>query len=373
MSGKIKFNTNTHKPLVLLSPLDWGLGHTTRCIPIIRELLRHGCDVVVACNHKQQSLLQQEFPHIRYVPLKGYNMQYGKSRRRTLGLIVLQVPKILTSVWQEHRWLKRFLKDNPVSAIISDNRFGLHAPTIPSIFITHQLLVKTSLGAFADRLTQISNYRMINRFDAVWVPDAANHNTMSGELSHPKHLPDIPIHYLGAISRLENCAGTNLQNDLVIVLSGPEPQRTIFENTLLKDLKNYKGKAVLVRGLPGNAGTVDPPGANITILNHARAAQLNELFCSAEMIISRSGYTTVMDLLKLGKKSILVPTQGQPEQEYLGKHLQKEQLAYCVFQHQFSLMEALQEAAQFPFKKMDFDMEQYQHVVQEFVAKLKNQ
>jgi uncharacterized protein (TIGR00661 family) len=365
-----KFNTTAKKPIVLLSPLDWGLGHTTRCIPIIHELLYLGCQVIIACNSTQKALLMQEFPELSYVHLAGYNLKYGKKRWSTIIRIILQTPKILIKINNENSWLHIFLKSQPVDCIISDNRFGLHARNLPSVFITHQLYIKTGLGKLTDKFVQWLNYRRINRFTTCWVPDYQGAQTLAGGLSNPDKLPAIPVRYMGGLSRLKACSAKSNTINLLIILSGPEPQRTVFENLLLKELEHQPGKIVLVSALPAAGNQVQEKN-NLTIYNHAPAALLNELLCNAEMVISRSGYTTVMDLLKLGKKSILVPTPGQAEQEYLAVHLYEEQLAFTVSQNHFSLSKALSAANAFPFQQAAFNMENYKGVIRNLIEQIK--
>ena len=361
------FNTKLQKPVVLVSPLDWGLGHTTRCIPIIHELLQQGCTVIIACNSTQKTLLSREFPQLTYVHLAGYNLKYGKKRWGTIVRILLQTPKILIKINNENSWLNIFLKSQHVDIIISDNRFGLHAPDIPSVFITHQLYIKTGLGKFTDRLVQWLNYRRINRFTTCWVPDRQGKKTLAGQLSNPATLPAIPVQYIGGLSRLKTCSATTNQIQLLVILSGPEPQRTIFEDLLLKELEQQPGKVVLVRGLPG-AGEEVRVKNELIIYNHVPAGVLNELMCNAALVISRSGYTTVMDLLKLGKKSILVPTPGQAEQEYVATHLQKEQLAYTVSQANFNLQKALAAANEFRYKVSPWPMEDYKKAINKMLS-----
>lgn len=366
-----KFSTsatqNERKPLVLISPLDWGLGHTTRCIPIIHELIQQGCTVIIACNSIQKILLISEFPQVSFVDLQGYDLKYGKTRWGTVLRIIFQIPKILTRINNEKRWLNIFLKQHPVDIIISDNRFGLHASKIHSIFITHQLYIKTGLGIFADQFVQWLNYRRIARFTACWVPDYKGDQSLAGKLSNPDKLPPLPVQYLGGLSRLHPCTERNSTIDLLIVLSGPEPQRSIFEKKLLKELKGYTGKAVLVRGLPESKDEIRI-GDNVTVYNYAPVNQLNKLICSTDYIISRSGYTTVMDLLKLQKKSIFVPTPGQAEQEYLAEYLHDKQFAYAVTQQEFSLHAALQAAHSFSYRQQAFLMEDYKLIIRQYVT-----
>jgi len=357
---------NGKKPLVLISPLDWGLGHTTRCIPIIHELVQQGCTIIIACNSIQKALLISEFPRLSFVNLQGYDLKYGKTRWGTVLRIIFQIPKILIRINNEKRWLNIFLKQQPVDIIISDNRFGLQARSVYSIFITHQLYIKTGLGNIADKFVQWLNCRRIARFNTCWVPDYKGPQSLAGKLSNPGKLPPLPVQYLGGLSRLKPCHGETNPIDLLIILSGPEPQRSIFENKLLHELNGYTGKAVLVRGLPESKDVIKI-GNNITVYNYAPVNLLNKLICSAAYIISRSGYTTVMDVLKLQKKSIFVPTPGQAEQEYLAEYLHSKQLAYTVSQQQFSLEAALKAAHQFPYSEQVFSMEDYKLVIRELL------
>lgn len=360
------FNTAPEKPVVLLSPLDWGLGHTTRCIPIINELLHQGCNVIIACNSTQKAVLSREFPQLAYVYLSGYNLKYGKKRWGTIVRIILQTPKILIKINNENTWLNIFLKSQKVDLIISDNRFGFYAPNIPSVFITHQLHIKTGLGKLADHLLQKLNYRRIKKFSNCWVPDQQGTRSLAGELSNPQKMPAIPVQYIGGLSRFTTCKQQTNSIDVLIILSGPEPQRTIFEELVLSAMKLMPEKTILVRALPKESNEVRVEN-NCTIYNHASAAVLNELICNAEIVISRSGYTTVMDLMKLKKKSILIPTPGQAEQEYLAMHLHKQQLAYTVSQAQFSLLKALDDARRFDFHLLTMEMEDYKEVIRAIV------
>jgi uncharacterized protein (TIGR00661 family) len=367
-----KFNNTPEKPVVLLSPLDWGLGHTTRCIPIINELLHQGCKVIIACNSTQKALLSSEFPQLSYVHLSGYNLNYGKKRWGTIVRIILQTPKILIKINNENTWLNIFLKSQTVDLIISDNRFGLHVPGIPSVFITHQLYIKTGLGKPANRLVQWLNYRRIKKFSGCWVPDQRGTQSLAGELSNPEKLPGIPTQYIGAISRFNTCKEKASNIDVLIILSGPEPQRSILEKLVLSELYSLPGYKVLVRGLPKEGANVIEEN-NCTIYNHAPANLLNQLICDAEFVVSRSGYTTVMDLMKLRKKSVLVPTPGQAEQEYLAVHLYKQQLAYTVPQAQFSLTKALACARAFSYQLPVMLMEEYKEAIGDIIKHIKQE
>jgi len=232
--------------------------------------------------------------------------------------------------------------------VISDNRYGLYHTTIPAVFITHQLLIKSPWGKWSERLLQKRNYKYINRFTACWVPDEEGDNNLAGELSHPKNKPGIPVHYTGSLSRFKKTGADEKPGHLLFILSGPEPQRTILENIIIRDIAHYPGSATIVRGLPAAANII-PSTNTIKLYNHLSADALNKEMDKAEYIISRSGYSTIMDLSGWKKKSILIPTPGQTEQEYLARYLLQKQSALYLPQDKFSLNIALQEAKKFPY------------------------
>ncbi len=176
----------------MIAPLDWGLGHATRCIPLIKNLIECGCEVIIATEGKQQVLLQEEFKHNKFVVLTGYRIKYSNNSWKTIIKILFQIPKILNAINSEHQWLRRFLKENKVDAIIADNRYGFSSPNIPSIFITHQLTIKTSAGNLADQMLQKLNYLFIGKFAQCWIPDFEGENNLAGNLSHPKNYPKCP-------------------------------------------------------------------------------------------------------------------------------------------------------------------------------------
>jgi predicted glycosyltransferase len=343
---------------ILLAPLDWGLGHATRCIPIVKELLSLDCTVIIAATGDQKTLLEQEFPFLPFVELPGYRVKYGKNRALTLLKIVAKIPKILIRIKAENAWLKTFQERERVDAVISDNRFGMYNEGLFSVFITHQLLIRTPFGSWADRILQRIQYRWLNRFSICWVPDRPGEDSLAGELSHPGRLPSIPVRYIGILSRFEKNE-TPIPCDLLILLSGPEPQRTIFEKIMLEQLPAFPGKVILVRGLPGKRSDEFRPAPcpGLTMHDHLSAETLNKIVCGAGLILCRPGYSSVMDLIKLQKKCIFVPTPGQTEQEYLGTYLAGLRLALCVSQTGFSLARSIKMAEDFPFMEAGGEME----------------
>jgi hypothetical protein len=388
---------------VLVAPLDWGLGHATRCIPIIKELLNQKCQVIVAAEGAQKALLHEEFPFLTFVELPGYRVQYGKNRALTFLRLIASIPKILIHIKRENGWLRRFADHERPDLVLSDNRYGLYLPGTVTIFITHQLSIRTPFGKVADRLLQRINYSAIGRFSVCWVPDTAGADGLAGELSHPKRMPPIPTRYIGWLSRMQSPfegtgdirSGSSVRGlasdvpaqstkdfDVLVLLSGPEPQRTILEKMILAQAADCNCKMVLVRGLPGKRtreGAADIPEGyerggpwrsrpnevlsdsvvvgvdrnsgrslaaprRVVVYDHLVAGELERLMLRSDVVLSRPGYSTVMDLRRVGKKAIFVPTPGQTEQEYLGGYLAAKGLGICVRQHAFSLTAALMQA-----------------------------
>jgi len=358
----------------LVIPLDWGLGHATRCVPVIRALLANGCEVLIAAEGATESLLKHEFQQLRFIPLTGYRISYSKKKYWLPFKIIAQVPWILMRIYKEHQWVKKNVKIHSITAIIADNRFGLYHSTLPSVYITHQLLIKTG-NPFTEKVAQKIHYWFIKKYSVCWVPDFVGPNNIAGELSHPVNRPKN-ITYIGGLSRFENRGAFEKKYDLLMLVSGPEPQRTIFESLLLIQLENFKGKSLLVRGLPGIAAVDENDfetrnnQPNLTIKNHLAAEELNEVIQQSDLVVCRSGYTTIMDLIKLNKKAILVSTPGQTEQEYLAAHLMQQQIFYAVSQQHFNLGESLAAASGFTFVIPSFDMDQYQKNIQQFVQSL---
>ncbi|MVT07101.1 glycosyltransferase [Chitinophaga tropicalis] len=364
-------STKSTRKTILVVPLDWGLGHATRDIPLIHELLNAGCNVVIAAEGKHAALLQQEFPQLTILPLPGYRIQYAQKGWLFGWKIIQQIPKIIKTIKYEQRWLQKVVEEHHIDAVISDNRFGLYHKTVPTVFISHQLLIKTPFGGIIEKCLQHLNYSYIRKYNACWIPDYADANNLSGILAHPAKLPPVKTTYLGCLSRFENQPGISRQYDLLVLISGPEPQRSNLEKMVLEQVREMPISALIVSGKPGT-----PEKQQITPrilqVNHLNAKELNEAMLASGMVLSRSGYTTLMDLVKLNKRAILIPTPGQSEQEYLGKFLMKKGYFYNVSQHVFDLKEALAAVQAFPFKSFEHekDMEQYKTVVREFVQSL---
>ena len=349
---------------VLIAPLDWGLGHASRCISLIKYLQKTGCEIIIASSGKQMSLLKKEFPGVVYIPLKGYQVNYSRYKRWMVLKILWQTPKILSSVRKENIWLKNVIRTYKVDIVISDNRFGLYSGNVPCIFITHQLYIKAPY-TWLEKIIQQINYRFINRFTECWVPDAKGNLNLAGELSHPAQLPSTPVKYLGPLSRFQYTESTSREYSYLIILSGPEPQRTVFEEKVLKLLPHLEGKKMLARGKPSDENDVIVKH-NCTIKNHMDTAELQQVLEKSEFVISRAGYTTIMELMAMKKKSILVPTPGQTEQEYLAQHLMMQHWCYCCNQDD-DLLYHIQKATAFEYRLPQLDATDLSTIVDDFL------
>lgn len=357
------------QPRILVAPLDWGLGHATRCIPLIRLLLQKGCTVFLAGEGKVEHLLRGEFPQLPFLPLPGYRIRYGASGRGLMVAILQQLPAVFKTIQKENSWLQTIVAQHQIDAVISDNRYGLHHPQIHSILITHQLQIQTPFGRAGHALLQQLTYRFINRFSACWVPDSEAPPGLAGALSHPAKMPQVPVTYLGPISRFQK-KEEELAHYILVLLSGPEPQRTLLEQKLLDGLKTYTQPVLFVRGLPGTVGLPKVP-YHVTIVNHLSANAAQKALDGARFVIARSGYTTVMELMTLQKKSILIPTPGQTEQQYLAKLLLQHNRALCLPQPKFDLSKAVTLAENFQYKWEEIkETGALEKAVEELVAKL---
>ena len=330
---------------ILLAPLDWGLGHTTRCVPLIRALQAMGHTPVLAGNDMQQAFLRRSFPGLEAHPLPGYEVRYAR-----FGLmlgIVRQLPRLLRVIREEHHWLTGFAEKAHIDGIISDNRYGLWHTERPSVILTHQPAVISGLGRVADAALRRLHYRFLERFTEIWIPDLpVAEQSLGGKLSHPPSLP-ADARYIGWLSQFESDVSAENNGALLILLSGPEPQRSMLADKLWQQALALHRPVVFVEG---KAGIQREPAPHVRHISLADAAMLQPLLRDAAIVVCRSGYSTLMDLAQFGKPAILIPTPGQTEQEFLAQSLSERGLFHAARQQYFSLEEMLAIADSHPRK-----------------------
>ncbi len=363
---------------VLVAPLDWGLGHATRCVPLVRFMVQLGWKVSLAGEGPSLTLLSQEFPELTTIHLKGYRIRYPKSGALLVPRLLVQIPKILKTIKLENEWLKESLARENWDLVISDNRYGLYHPKTKCIFLTHQLWVLSGWGNRIDQLLNKRLHQWISNFNQCWIPDERENGGIAGILSHPPNpLPTgrqaislfpnpcslfpTPLIYLGPLSRLTKQNSTE-QTQILVLLSGPEPQRSLLEQKLLEQIKQIDEQFLFVRGLPSASHKLENT-RNVHFENHLASAQLSQAISSAKLVVCRSGYSSVMDLLKMDKKAILIPTPGQTEQLYLGKELAAKNWFVTQKQEELQLKTAIQLCLSDTQVRPFLDFEAYKQVL----------
>lgn len=309
------------KQTVFYGVLDWGLGHATRNIPIIKNLLERNIDVILGSSGNALALLKIYFPHLRFYELPEYNVNY-KHKSMLLNMS-LQLPKIISTIKKENELLLQIVVKENITHIISDNRYGLYHEVIPSAFITHQLFIPTPI--LKKSVNQL-NHQKIKKFKVCWIPDFEEENeSLAGKLSHGK--VDFKIEYIGPVSRFMETDSANekkshversrnISYKYVGIVSGPEPSRSDFEDFLLKEFSAVEGKHLLITGQPNKKRLASE---HVEIVNHLNDQDFACAVKNAEKVFCRSGYSSIMDFYYLKVSAELYPTPNQPEQEYLAK------------------------------------------------------
>lgn len=336
----------------LVAPLHWGLGHATRCVPIIEQLLAWDIEVVLAADGAALDLLREHFPDCKYIELPSYNIRYS-SNNMTFNMAI-QLPRILRAMRLERLKLANIIESEKINAVISDNRYGFFSNKVVSVFITHQLHLRIPSRILQAVVRKI-NYKLISRYNFCWLPDVENPLlSLSGELSARTDLL-ANIRYIGGLSRL-SAVKTELTHSFVgempfvlCLLSGPEPQRTKLENILRAEIERIKGAAAwagynffLVSGVQGLSGQWEEVSERFYSAAYLSASDLSALLPQAAVVVARSGYSTLMDCEAVGVRHLLlIPTTGQTEQEYLAARLAGQQRAAVAMQSDLDLAERL--------------------------------
>lgn len=329
---------------IIIAPLNWGLGHASRCVPIIHFLLKNNFIPIIASDGAALTFLKHEFPKLEFIELPSYQIKYQKKLQ--LGLF-LQTARLLKIVKTEQQFIESYITENKgVVGIISDNRFGVYSKQVPSVYLTHQWNVLSGITTF---ITSKIHQYIIQKFDACWIPDTEN-SDFSGKLSQIKKLK-IPVKFIGVLSKFQYKKSAFIY-DVLIILSGPEPHRGSLEKKLKHQFKHFQGNVVLVQGVMAEKQEFFEEN-NLKIYNYVLSEQLEQLVCQSKWIVCRSGYSSIMDLSVMQKQALFIPTPNQAEQEYLANYLKNKKWIPYVVQENFSLacLEQIKEYEGLPLGK----------------------
>lgn len=327
---------------ILVAAFDWGLGHATRIVPIIRQLRNDGNDVLIAATTNQLPIYNEHFPELEKVILPNtFPTLSGKNNQ--IISIIRYLPKFLFSIYNDRKIAKKLAFQYSIDRIISDNRYGFRSKFTFNAIITHQLNIQIPKSLrVLQPIVQWGIRSYINKFDECIVPDYTPPDSISGKLCYPLPRLRCKVKFVGVLSRLnivEECNHSSLKYpEVLFIVSGPEAQRTKFENLILREISftdNFP-EYLIVRGLPGKNES------EITnSVNHLEANQLKSYIQHAKFIICRSGYSTIMDLVSMNRTAMLIPTPGQTEQEYLAEYLHQKGIFLYMKQSHFKLKESL--------------------------------
>jgi uncharacterized protein (TIGR00661 family) len=324
---------------VLICPLDWGLGHASRCIPLIREFQKQGAIVYVGGADSAIDLLKKEFPALRFFALPAYNIRYPKNGTLMPLYMLFKIPDLMITGYKEHKRLRKLHEQLGFDIVVSDNRFFCFNAKTISIYMTHQLIIPfPGWTRHFEFLGQFVHWCISLFYKKVLIPDYPEYPNLSGRIGHPEGASPRRV-YTGPLSRLSALDADNtIDTDVLFMISGPEPQRSLFEDKCVAIAKALKLQCVVLQGLP-HKQTDSRPQANLRVISHLSSEDISKMILSSNLVVSRSGYTTIMELASLKSRALLIPTPGQTEQEYLAEYLSEKNL--CSFVSQKNLNEAV--------------------------------
>lgn len=325
--------------------MDWGLGHATRCMPLIDSLIMQQHDIMLAGSGTSLQFLRDAYPTLEVVELPAYDIYYPEGTNASFQ-VLLQTPKVLRAIKKERSVIAEKYAVYKWDYIISDNRYGVLHPLAKNIFICHQVAIRApKIFSWTNPFFLKFHLQFIHKFDELWIPDVKDNFNLSGKLAHGISL-NMPHHYIGILSRFINKKRhssyiDDINFELLIVLSGPEPQRSEMEARLVLLCKKQDKKVLLIRGKPGMQEIIVEE--NITIVSHVQADDLLAAYHKASVVICRSGYSTIMDLSVINKKAIFIPTHGQTEQEYLAQLMNQRDMGITWNPYKQQLPEILED------------------------------
>lgn len=320
------------KKNIIVSPLNWGLGHASRLIPIIYELINRSHNIIIVGSGASFDLLQSEFPELSFIRLRSFSIKYSKSKSQ-IALLFFQIPKFIYYNIYEYYKIQTIVEKQNIDFIISDNRYGLRSKKCKSAIITHQLHINIpNRIKFLEPLINKLNTKLINKFDFCLVPDIDSVNNYAGILSINNKIKNKI--YIGLLSKFKRVPSSEIKYKFTAILSGPEPQRTIFEEIITKEFEKSDYNTCIVKGTKEKSITKTQ---KIKIFNILNSKELREVINQSEFLITRSGYSSIMDIICLGKSAIISPTPGQTEQEYLALYYKENKWILSFNQYDFDL------------------------------------
>lgn len=337
---------------VLFGVCSWGLGHAVRDLPLIRKMIQAKHSVVVVGRGRSLQLIKDELgDKCSYYEIPDYSPVYSE-KNFSVPKFVARLPIYLNEIAKEHKKIEQLVSSNDYDRIISDSRFGVYHPGIPSFFIFHQLrFIAPGRIKLFEKSTEGFNYLFKKNFCKFLVPDWEK-DSLSGDLSHNLHyFKKGKVEYLGPICDLRK---RDLPEDIdyFISISGPEPQRTILEKKIMDQLPSLKGKVVVTLGKPEER--IEKTHSNVKIFSYLNRKRQEEMMNRCRLVITRSGYTTIMELAALGKKALLIPTPGQTEQIYLAHYHTQRGNFYSVSQEKLNLARDVEKAEEYPGIRTQF-------------------
>jgi hypothetical protein len=309
---------------ILICPLEWGLGHAARMIPVARKLQEMDQNVIIGSGEEHLSLFRNEVPGLKYICFPGFKPGYSRILPQYLSLLI-RLPVLIYHIISEHYRVKKILYDYDVDIIISDNRFGLWNKGVTSVYITHMPRIPFPKPfEFFEQIGVLIHRKIIRKYTFCFIPDLPDKLNLTGRLSHGVKLT-ANTRYIGILSRFPVSDKSQSENpDIspynIVILSGPEPQREILKLKLITLLKDKETRTIMFEGKTGIAGEISRSG-NITFYSHLSGMMMRDMINNSTNIITRSGYTTIMELVSQGRSALIIPTPGQTEQEYLAKYM----------------------------------------------------
>ena len=299
---------------ILLSPLNWGLGHVSRTVPIIQWLLANENEVIICCDESQERFYRNYFPEIWYVPHEGYPFKFKGNGNWTLD-ILKTFSALHLFLKDEKRRVKDLVEKFNPDLIISDQRFGFISKKVKSVIISHQVNLPVSNW---NLLARVWNRKLLSKFNEVWIPDTIEQE-FSGELSNG-NLKNK--HFIGNCSRFKNVLKENSMSKVkqykyLGIISGPAPYNKQLLDLLIKKMELSNQKVVVI--IPEELYDESLNSELITAISSPSHKEFIELLLESKIVISRAGYSTLMDLVETKNEGILIPTPGQAEQEYLSE------------------------------------------------------